>query len=175
MNKSRPMQIIQQPFEYQVYASPAELADADRELLEKAEAAVSTSYAPYSHYHVGSAVRMANGMIFTGSNQENIAFPAGVCAERVAVFTAVSNYPDVPVESIAITAVADSFKVAEPVPPCGVCRQAIMEYEIKSGRKIRLVMGCQGGKVYIINGMDSLLPLTFHENGLGKTNLTSKI
>jgi cytidine deaminase len=171
MNKSSPMQTIRQHFEYQVYDSPAELSPSDRELLEKAEEAVSTSYAPYSHYHVGSAVRLTNGRIFTGSNQENIAFPAGVCAERVAVFTAVSNFPDIPVDAIAITAVADSFEVAEPVPPCGVCRQAIMEYENKSGHKIRLVMGSQSGKVFIINGMESLLPLAFHENGLARPHL----
>ena len=155
-------------FEYQVYPSSSELPASDRELLVKAREAVASSHAPYSRYHVGAAVKLANGVIFTGSNQENMAFPAGLCAERVAVFAAVSAFPGVAVAAVAITAVADAFEVDEPVPPCGMCRQAIVEYEMKYGNKIRIILGGQSGEVFIVHGMESLLPLTFHEAGLAK-------
>ena len=155
-------------FDYQVYDSSIDLAIADRELLDKAREAVFSSHAPYSRYHVGAAVKLANGIIFKGSNQENMSFPAGLCAERAAVFAAVSSYPDVPIAAIAITAIADAFEVSDPVPPCGMCRQAIVEYEMKFSNKIRLILSGQTGSVYIIEGMETLLPLTFHEKGLAK-------
>jgi cytidine deaminase len=168
LNNTSPMRIVTSSFVYQVYNSASELAEADQELLDKAKQAVATSHAPYSRYHVGAAVRLANSIIVTGSNQENMSFPAGLCAERVAVFAAVSNYPGIPLASLAITAAADSFEVADPVPPCGMCRQAIVEFEMKYGNKIRVILGGHSGKVYIIDGMEALLPLTFHEAGLAK-------
>ncbi len=155
-------------FNYLVYNSIEELAFADRELLEKAKAATHGSFAPYSHYHVGAAVRLANGIIFSGSNQENMSFPAGSCAERVAVFAAAASYPDIPMEALAISAKADSFDVTDPVPPCGICRQAILEYELKFNNKIHLILGGQNGHVYVIEGMGTLLPLAFIEKGLKK-------
>ena len=163
------MKKITHPFEYLVYHSATELTITDQELLEKAKEAVCSSHAPYSRYHVGAAVRMANGTVFSGSNQENMSFPVGLCAERVAVFAAVSNAPNVPIAAIAITARADDFEVSAPVPPCGMCRQAIVEYEMKYGNKIRLILAGHSGKVYIIPSMESLLPLTFHEDGLAKS------
>ena len=169
LNNSIYMKKITHTFEYLVYNSANELNITDQELLEKAKEAVSSSHAPYSRYHVGAAVRMANGAVFSGSNQENMAFPAGLCAERVAVFAAVSNFPNVPIAAIAITAIADAFEISEPVPPCGMCRQAIVEYEMKYGNKIRLILGGHSGNVYIIESMKTLLPLTFHEDGLAKS------
>ena len=162
------MNEITYSFNYLVYNSMEELALADRELLEKAKEATHSSYAPYSHYHVGAAVRLANGIIYSGSNQENMSFPAGSCAERVAVFTAAASYPDVPMEALAISAKADSFEVTDPVPPCGICRQAILEYEMKFNNKIRLILGGQNGHVFVIEGMGTLLPLAFIEKGLKK-------
>jgi cytidine deaminase len=162
------MRKITHSFDYQVFDSALELAPTDRELLEKAKEAISGSYAPYSHYHVGAAVKLANGIVITGSNQENMAFPAGLCAERVAVFAASSNFPDVPVASIAISALSDEFEVSDPVPPCGMCRQAIVEYEMKFNNKIRIILGGQTGKVFVFQGMGSLLPLAFEEKGLAK-------
>jgi cytidine deaminase len=97
-----------------------------------------------------------------------MSFPAGSCAERVAVFTAAASYPDVPMEALAISAKADSFEVTDPVPPCGICRQAILEYEIKFNNKIRLILGGQNGHVFVIEGMGTLLPLAFIEKGLKK-------
>ena len=162
------MKQITHSFDYQIFDSAAELPFTDRELLEKAKVAISGSYAPYSRYHVGAAVKLANGEVITGSNQENMSFPAGLCAERVAVFAASSNFPGVPVAAIAISAISDEFEVSEPVPPCGMCRQAIVEYEMKFNNKIRIILGGQTGKVYIFHGMGSLLPLAFHEKGLAK-------
>ncbi|MCX6306158.1 MAG: cytidine deaminase [Bacteroidetes bacterium] len=162
------MKQITHSFEYQIYDSFLELPATDRELLEKAKEAIAGSYAPYSHYHVGAAVKLANGHVVIGSNQENMSFPAGLCAERVAVFAATSNFPDIPVAAIAISAVSDDFEVSEPVPPCGMCRQAIVEYEMKFNNKIRLILGGQTGKVYVFQGMGTLLPLAFHEKGLAK-------
>ena len=162
------MKQITHSFDYQVFDSSIELQSADRELLDKAKGAISGSYAPYSRYHVGAAVKLANGVVFTGSNQENMSFPAGLCAERVAVFAASSNFPGVPVASIAISALSDEFEVSDPVPPCGMCRQAVVEYEMKFSNKIRIILGGQTGKVFIFNGMGSLLPLAFQEKGLAK-------
>ena len=162
------MKQITHTFDYQIFDSALELQSSDRELLDKAKEAVSGSYAPYSHYHVGAAVKLANGHIIIGSNQENMSFPAGLCAERVAVFAAASNFPEVPIASIAISAISDDFEVDEPVPPCGVCRQAIVEYEMKFNNKIRIVLGGQTGKVFVFQGMGSLLPLAFNEKGLAK-------
>jgi len=155
-------------FNYQVFEIETDLILPDRELLHLAREAVLTSHAPYSKYHVGASVRLSNGKIFTGSNQENISFPVGLCAERVAVFSAMSAYPGVAIESIAITAIADEFEVSEPVPPCGMCRQAVLEFEMKFKNTIRLILGGHSGKVFIIEGMRNLLPLAFQEKGLVK-------
>ncbi|HNY02128.1 MAG TPA: cytidine deaminase [Bacteroidales bacterium] len=160
------MKQITHSIHYQEYDSVEELAPRDRELFDRAREAVGGSYAPYSHYHVGAAVRMANGKVATGSNQENMSFPAGLCAERVAVFSAASSNPGVAVTDIAITAKAEAFEVNEPVPPCGMCRQAIVEYEMKFNQPIRLILGGDQGKIFIFEGMRSLLPLAFHEDGL---------
>lgn len=162
------MRRLTSSFEYQEFDSSSELAPEDHTLLEMARKATATSHAPYSRYHVGAAVKLANGEIFTGSNQENMAFPAGLCAERVAVFSAAAAYPDSPVATLAISAKADAFPVNEPVPPCGMCRQSIVEYELKFGNKIRIILGGETGKVFIVNGMSTLLPFTFHEKGLRK-------
>ncbi|MEI7725294.1 MAG: cytidine deaminase [Bacteroidota bacterium] len=162
------MKQITHSFDYQVYDSALELPLTDRELLQQAKLAIAGSYAPYSHYHVGAAVKLANGEIVSGSNQENMSFPAGLCAERVAVFSASSTYPDVPFAAIAISAVSEDFEVSDPVPPCGMCRQAIIEFEMKFNNKIRIILGGQTGKVFVFHGMGSLLPLAFHEEGLAK-------
>lgn len=162
------MKQVTHSFDYQIFESALELPISDRELLEKAKEAIAGSYAPYSHYHVGAAVKLANGVVVTGSNQENMSFPAGLCAERVAVFAASSGFPDVAVTAIAISAVADEFEVSDPVPPCGMCRQAIVEYEMKFNNKIRIILGGHTGEVQVFNGMGTLLPLAFHEKGLAK-------
>ena len=162
------MKQITHSFDYQIFDSASELQLSDRELLNQAKEAIAGSYAPYSRYHVGAAVKLANGEVVTGSNQENMAFPAGLCAERVAVFAASSKFPDVPVAAIAISAKSDDFEVSDPVPPCGMCRQAVVEYEMKFNNKIRIILGGQTGQVFVFPGMGTLLPLAFHEKGLAK-------
>jgi len=163
------MKQITHSFEYQIFDSAQELNNEDRTLLDQAKESLSSSYAPYSHYHVGAAVRLENGAIVKGSNQENMSFPAGLCAERVAIYAAAVQYPGIPIRALAITARAEAFSVKEPVPPCGVCRQAIVEYEMKFQGKIRLILSGETGSVYIIEGMQALLPLTFIEKSLLKS------
>jgi cytidine deaminase len=155
-------------FSYLEYDSMEELPSSDRELLEHAKKAVNSAYAPYSHYRVGAAVRMGNGNIISGSNQENMAFPSGLCAERVALFAAASANPGASVDAIAITSSSLQFPVEKPVTPCGACRQAIIEYEMLSHKKIRIILMGETGKVLAIDGMDALLPLSFKEEGLKK-------
>ena len=145
----------------QVY-SYTELTDADKKLVDLAKEATNASYAPYSHFHVGAALRLENGVMIKGANQENAAFPAGLCAERSACFNAGSNYPDVPIETIAIIAVQNGEVVEDPCSPCGVCRQALLEFETRAGKPIRILL--YGRKyVYIIDGIRPLMPLTFSE------------
>lgn len=137
-----------------------ELDIADRELFKIATLASESSYSPYSSFQVGAAVRLANGEIISGSNQENAAYPSGQCAERVALFFAGAKFPEVPVDAIAIFARSSEFKLDKPVTPCGSCRQVMAEYENRHGRKIRVIMG-NSNHVQIVNGIESLLPLMF--------------
>ena len=153
---------------YLEFDSADELPASDRELLDCARNAVESAYAPYSHYRVGSAVRMGNGKICTGSKQENMACPSGLCAERVALYAAASAYPGIPVEAIAITARSSQFPVEKPVPPCGSCRQAMIEYEMYSQQKIRVILMGEKGKVLVVESIETLLPLSFKEDGLKK-------
>lgn len=150
------------------FTSEEEMKSEDRSLLQDARQSALDSYAPYSKYQVGAAVKLENGVIITGNNQENAAYPSGLCAERVALYYAQSKYPGVAVESIAITARSASFTVDEPVPPCGACRQVMAEYEGKQGRPMRVIMGGEKGKVIIAGGMDVLLPLKFDAGKLKK-------
>lgn len=140
-----------------------ELSEHDRVLVEAAKAATFRSYSPYSHFSVGAAIRLANGEVVTGSNQENAAFSAGTCAERSACFYAGAQYPDVAFECIAIAARGTDGKfLDDPVSPCGVCRQALLEYEARSGAKITVLM-VAAEKVYRLPSVSSLLPFAFVE------------
>lgn len=146
--------------------SPSELDQADKYLLEKASRAAEKAYAPYSGFRVGAALRLINGTVVSGNNQENAAYPSGLCAERVALFSASSQYPDEVIESIAITVNTDKQTVTEPVPPCGACRQVLAEYEKKQGSKIRIIFSGETGKTILVDGIDSLLPISFNSNNL---------
>lgn len=150
--------------DYTVYDDEKELAahaTADAELLRQAHEATQNSYAPYSKFHVGAAARLSNGVIVKGCNIENAAYPSGLCAERVTLFAAQAQYPDVPVEALAITACSEITEVTAPVAPCGACRQVMVETEQRSGIPMRIV--CQGntGKVFVFNGMETLMPFIF--------------
>ena len=150
-----------------------ELAAQDRQLVEMAETSLKDAYAAYSHYRVGAALRLSNGEIFTGNNQENAAYPSGLCAERVAMFYAKSQYPGESIETVAIAAKADEFIINEAVAPCGSCRQVMSESETRQDEKIRVLLMGQRGKVFIINSVEDLLPLMFRAEGLKKNKKLS--
>lgn len=137
-----------------------ELTTDDRELLDAAKEMTSHSYAPYSNFHVGAAVRLGNGMIVTGSNQENAAYPSGLCAERTTLFFANSQYPDQPVKALAIAARTNGEFTDSPCPPCGACRQVIKETEDRYNQPMRILL--YGKKaIYLIESIKDILPLQF--------------
>ena len=140
-----------------------ELTPNEQHLLQLAIEATGRSYAPYSKFCVGAAVRLDNGIELAGSNQENAAYPSGLCAERTALFYAGAQYPDVPVRMLAIAARGtDGELTEEPTGPCGACRQVIIESETRAGNPIRILL--YGKKyVYVIDGIRPLMPLTFSE------------
>ena len=138
-----------------------ELSTEERKLTESALEATYRSYAPYSNFHVGAAVLLENDVIVTGSNQENLAYPSGLCAERTALFYANSQYPDVPVKALAIVA-RDANDVAKHdiISPCGACRQVMVETEKRFGKPMKVLL-CGAEEVYVAESASSLLPLTF--------------
>jgi cytidine deaminase len=140
--------------------SRADLPAADAALLQMATQAMRQAYAPYSHFHVGAAVLLENGETVCGNNQENAAYPSGLCAERVALFYASAKYPGVAVRAIAINSGTNGEENAQPVYPCGSCRQVLLEYEMRSGNPIRIIMG-SAGKTHVVNSVSDLLPLHF--------------
>lgn len=146
-------------------ANMDELDNDDRVLVKSAIEATNRSYAPYSNFNVGAAVRLDNGIILPGCNQENAAFGVTLCAERTALFSAGAQYPDAKVEAIAIAAKNADGLLEVPIPPCGTCRQAMVETEKRSGKRLRILL--YGTKhVYIIDGIGCLLPLTFSDEQL---------
>lgn len=145
----------------QVY-SYSELTEEQKKLVDLAKEATKGSYAPYSQFNVGAAVLLENGVTIKGANQENAAFPAGICAERSAIFNAGANYPGVGIKRIAVTAFTRGAFVDEPCAPCGVCRQALIEFEKNAGYPMEVWM-VGNEKIYRMNSVCDLLPLTFKE------------
>jgi cytidine deaminase len=141
-----------------------QLPPENSDLIKKAREAAKNAYAPYSEFYVGAAVLLGNGKIIEGNNQENAAYPSGLCAERVALFYANASYPDVPVKAIAITAIDKKGKVRNSVQPCGSCRQVMLETEFKSGKPIQIIL--DGEKITVLDGIESLLPLSFRPDSL---------
>lgn len=134
---------------------------ADREIVEKAKEATYRSYAPYSHFCVGAAIRLDNGETVVGSNQENAAYPSGLCAERTAAFYAHARHPQAKFEAIAIAARDTDGQFCEsPISPCGACRQSLLEYETLAGHPVK-VMLVGREKVYVLESIKSLLPFAF--------------
>ena len=143
-----------------------ELSDADRQLVEKAKEATGTSFSPYSHFRVGAALRMENGEVYLGSNQENASFTTGLCAERTAIFYAPAKNPGAAVTDIAIAARGtDGEYTAEPTSPCGACRQVLAEIEHRAGRPMRLLLYSRTG-IIVIESVGALLPLQFNGDNL---------
>ncbi len=137
-----------------------ELPEEDQRLVKAAVGATDNAYARYSHFHVGAALRLADGREVIGANQENAAFPSGLCAERSAIFAAQSQYPDQPIVALAIAARNAAGLLEQPVTPCGACRQVILEMEDRYQRSVRILLYGTAG-VYVISSVKDLLPLSF--------------
>lgn len=138
-----------------------ELSEDEQYLLQKAIESTNNSYAPYSHFYVGAALLLENGVVQLGCNQENAAFPASLCAERSAIFAAGAQYPNVPIKMLAIAARDTTGQLTEePVSPCGTCRQVMIETETRYQHPIRILL--YGRKyIYAIDGIQNLMPLSF--------------
>lgn len=147
-------------------ATPEELSPADAALVEAAKAATHTSYSPYSHFSVGAAVRLENGEIIQGSNQENAAYSPTICAERCAMFYANAHYPNIAPTAIAIAARGtDGAFTPQPTSPCGVCRQVLVETQQRYGQALRVLL--YGSKdIYLFDSISDLLPFQFDEGSL---------
>ena len=148
-------------FRYDVYDDSSELDAQDAALLEQARAATKLAYAPYSNFFVGAVVRMKNGSMVTGTNQENASYPVGICAERVLLGNAATLFPGVPIDTIAVSYDSESVKSDHPISPCGMCRQALLEYEARTSEPIRLILAGQRGKIYVLHTTSFLLPFAF--------------
>ena len=164
------MEKIELKITYIELENDTELSTEERELLQKAREASDLAYSPYSNFNVGAALLLDNEIIVTGNNQENVAFPSGLCAERVAIFYAGANYPEAAIKTIAITCKSKEFSVNKPLSPCGACRQAMSEYEIRHKSIIRIILQGETGKIRIINSIADLLPFMFEAKELKKLN-----
>ena len=142
------------------FDSVSDIDPKDRELARRARKAAEKAYAPYSRFKVGASVLLEDGTFFDGNNQENAAYPSGVCAERVAISFASANHPDLRIETIAIAALAGKELTNEPVPPCGFCRQVMIETELKQESPLRIIL-LGKDRVQIIENSRQLLPLYF--------------
>ena len=141
--------------------SIGELGAEDRKLVDAAMEATQRSYAPYSHFHVGAAALLENDVIVTGTNQENVAYPSGLCAERTALFYANSQYPYVPVKALAIVGISEVNGMNHtPLSPCGACRQVMLETENRFATPMRVLL-CGKEEMYIVESAKDLLPFAF--------------
>lgn len=142
-----------------------ELSPQDQELIRAAIEATKNAYANYSRFYVGAALRLENGQMVIGANQENAAFPSGLCAERTAVFAAQANYPDSPIETLAIAGRNEKGVLPNPITPCGACRQVILEIEDRYKKPIKILLyGVQ--KIYCVRSVKDLLPLSFVDENM---------
>ncbi len=142
------------------YALATELSSSDQWLIAKAYEATKNSYSPYSNFRVGASVLLADGTVVLGSNQENAAYPSGLCAERVALFALGAAHGNVVVESLAVVVQSDVYKVDEPISPCGACLQVLVEQERRQQSPIRIIL-VGTNEIYLINGTKNLLPIQF--------------
>ena len=152
--------------QFSVFENFEDLPVDIQNLMEQAIAVRKNAYAPYSKFKVGAALFLDNEKIVLGSNQENAAYPSGLCAERVAVFQAGAIYPDAKIIKMAITAASETNKTVAPIPPCGACRQAIAEYEIKQQTPIEIYFMGETGAIYKSDSLKNLLPFMFDKNFL---------
>ena len=151
----------QYQFDYCRYTDKSLLPSSDAELLKAAWEATEHAYAPYSEFRVGAAARLANGKVITGSNQENASYPVGICAERVLLGNAAVQYPGIAIEAMAITYRTHKRPSDTPVSPCGMCRQALVEFESRLKTPMRLILGGEQGEVLVTETAISVLPFAF--------------
>lgn len=149
-----------------VYDSLKETSKGVQDLMLKAIQVRDNAYAPYSKFNVGAALLLENGVVITGSNQENASYPSGLCAERTAIYYAGAQYPDIKILEIAISATSKNTPTKDPIPPCGACRQAISEYEVKQNTPISIYFMGESGKVVKSNSLANLLPWVFDKSVL---------
>ena len=157
---------IQLKTSFEVYDSLDVLSQEDKGLMQAAKKAIKSAYAPYSHFQVGAAVLLEDAKVVTGNNQENAAYPSGMCAERVAIWNAASRFPDLKVKKIALAVKSSTKVVDKPVSPCGACRQTLLEYEVKQNEPIAVLFMGEVGKVIKANSLSDLLPFSFDESFL---------
>lgn len=143
-----------------------ELSGADKAVVDAARAATANSYAVYSNFSVGAAVRLGNGTVVSGSNQENAAYPSGLCAERTTLFWANSQYPKEPIEVLAIAARSAQGELEFPITPCGACRQVMLETEKRFGNKMKIILYGTRQCYVIDDGVRALMPLSFDSDSL---------
>ncbi len=148
------------------YDNMEELPDLDQQLIHAALDASHRAYAPYSHFYVGAAVLLEDGTRVLGNNQENAAYPSGLCAERTALFAAGANYPGKRVMKLAIVGRSNDFSVDSPVYPCGACRQVMSEFEQIGKQPMEIFMMGAKGAVHVVNGLINILPLAFDADKL---------
>jgi cytidine deaminase len=153
-------------FSIAVYNSSDELTQKDAFILSEARSVTQFAYAPYSNFQVGAVATLINGETVTGTNQENASYPAGICAERVLLSSAASQYPGVGIETIAIAYNNRKGKSDHPVSPCGICRQSFAEFQQRTKTPIRLILSGMEGEVQVIENATHLLPLVFGSDDL---------
>jgi len=144
-----------------ILAHLSELSAKEQQLVSNAKSAFKTAYAPYSGFLVGASVLLENGEVINGSNQENVAYPSGLCAERVALFYAGAKYPNIKINTIAVSVLSKNFEVTDVISPCGACRQVMAEYEDKQDNPIKVILHSPTDKVLIANRVEDLLPFMF--------------
>jgi len=148
-------------FSYRLIAAPQDLSAPDQALLTAANAALSRAYAPYSQFQVGASVLLESGLIIEGNNQENIAYPSGLCAERVALFYAGANHPHDPIVKICIVAQGDLMPEGALLSPCGSCRQVMLESEARQKNPIEVLLVQRSGEILVLETVQNLLPFGF--------------
>ena len=146
----------------------SEIDQCDQELVNNAIASLKDAYAPYSGFQVGAGILLENGEIINGSNQENVAYPSGLCAERVAIFYASSNYPNIRIIKMAISVQAVDFNINDVISPCGACRQVMAEYEENQNHPIQIILHSPNNDILIVDRVQDLLPFMFKSPHLKK-------
>ena len=145
-----------------------DLTAIEKELIQRSKDALKDAYAPYSGFLVGSSILLSDGKIISANNQENVAFPSGLCAERVVLFNAGANYPNLEIDIIAVSAKSNLYEITDIISPCGACRQVMAEYQEKQNKKIKILLHLNNDEVLIFSSVDDLLPLLFTNPNLKK-------